>query len=288
MLSREIRSYTAAMFEPEHAVPPGRPAGEPDRGRGLDREPRRDALPDRPPRRAPAVLGRSARSWSTRRSTRSPTAMRAITPRRAGRAARSRPTAEPRLPALLALRERCLKLGAELPWAERGAILTLLGSAERAFYLIERIDAERRSVSRVVRRRASTRRAAPASDGLRLRRSGRMRSVGRWTLHPTRRRSWPAPPSPACRRSRRRRRRKSLGGTGVTGAGSTFAYPVVSRWAQGYQRWVAGGGDYPDRRRRARRSAERRRRSTTSRSARSPAPCGSRSAPSISAPPTCR
>ena len=30
-------------------------------------------------------------------------------------------------------------------------ILTLLGSAERAFFLIERIDAERRSVSRVVR-----------------------------------------------------------------------------------------------------------------------------------------
>ncbi len=45
---------------------------------------------------------------------------------------------------LLALRERCLHLGAELPWAERGAILALLGSAERAFFLIERIDAERR------------------------------------------------------------------------------------------------------------------------------------------------
>ena len=59
--------------------------------------------------------------------------------------------AAPRLPALLTLRERCLKQGAELPWAERGAILTLLGSAERAFFLIERIDAERRSVSRFVR-----------------------------------------------------------------------------------------------------------------------------------------
>jgi len=58
--------------------------------------------------------------------------------------------AEPRLPALTELRERCLKLGAELPWVERGAILALLGSAERAFYLIERIDAERRSVARVV------------------------------------------------------------------------------------------------------------------------------------------
>ena len=58
--------------------------------------------------------------------------------------------AEPRLKGLLELRERCLRLGAELPWVERGAILALLGSAERAFYLIERIDSERKSVSRSV------------------------------------------------------------------------------------------------------------------------------------------
>ena len=31
----------------------------------------------------------------------------------------------------------------------------------------------------------------------------------------------------------------------VTGAGSTFAFPVMSRWAHGYRRWVAGGGDFP-------------------------------------------
>ena len=55
-----------------------------------------------------------------------------------------------RMPALTGLRERALKLGEELPSIERGAILTLLGSAERAFYLIDRIDAERRSVARVV------------------------------------------------------------------------------------------------------------------------------------------
>jgi phosphate transport system substrate-binding protein len=36
-----------------------------------------------------------------------------------------------------------------------------------------------------------------------------------------------------------------LGGTAVTGAGSTFAYPMLSKWAQGYQRWVAGGGHFP-------------------------------------------
>jgi len=36
-----------------------------------------------------------------------------------------------------------------------------------------------------------------------------------------------------------------LGGGAVTGAGSTFAYPVLSKWAHGYQRWVAGGGFFP-------------------------------------------
>lgn len=76
-------------------------------------------------------------------------AMRAIVP--AGQdAALISAEAEPRIAALPADRERCLRLGTELPWVERGAILALLGSAERAYFLIERIDAERRSVSRVV------------------------------------------------------------------------------------------------------------------------------------------
>ena len=77
-------------------------------------------------------------------------AMRAITP-----ATQDMPpvsaAAAPRRPTLLALRGRSLKQGADLPWVECGAILTLLGSAERAFYLIERIDAERRAVTREVR-----------------------------------------------------------------------------------------------------------------------------------------
>jgi len=37
-----------------------------------------------------------------------------------------------------------------MPSADRGAFLALLGSAERAYLEIERIDAERRSISRVV------------------------------------------------------------------------------------------------------------------------------------------
>ena len=98
-------------------------------------------------------------------------AMRAITPATQDMPPCRREAAA-RLPALLALRERCLKLGADLPWAERGAILTLLGSAERAFYLIERIDAERRSVSR-----------APCAPAVAARRGSRCRgSAGRRRL----------------------------------------------------------------------------------------------------------
>jgi phosphate:Na+ symporter len=60
---------------------------------------------------------------------------------------RSAPGDQPsRSSKLPTLRGQCLK--ADLPWAERGAILTLLGSAERAFLLIERIRSERQSVLR--------------------------------------------------------------------------------------------------------------------------------------------
>jgi phosphate:Na+ symporter len=73
--------------------------------------------------------------------------------------------AEERTASLLALRDRCLRLGAELPWVERGAILALLGSAERTFFLIERIDAERRSVSREVTSEARAEAGAPRDLG---------------------------------------------------------------------------------------------------------------------------
>jgi len=72
--------------------------------------------------------------------------------------------AGPRVTALTGLRERCLKLGAELPSVERGAILALLGSAERAYFLIERIDAERRTVSRVVPAAATSEKTREADD----------------------------------------------------------------------------------------------------------------------------
>jgi len=54
---------------------------------------------------------------------------------------------------LLDLRARCLGLNGALKQAERGAILALLGSAERVLMLIARLDAERRSVPRVAPQR---------------------------------------------------------------------------------------------------------------------------------------
>ena len=36
-----------------------------------------------------------------------------------------------------------------------------------------------------------------------------------------------------------------LGETGTRGAGSTFVYPVLSRWSHEYRAWLARGGDYP-------------------------------------------
>jgi phosphate transport system substrate-binding protein len=36
-----------------------------------------------------------------------------------------------------------------------------------------------------------------------------------------------------------------LGETGIKGAGSTFVYPVLSRWSREYRAWLARGGDFP-------------------------------------------
>lgn len=63
---------------------------------------------------------------------------------------------------LLELRERCLQPEQKLGWDERGAILALLGSAERALNLVQRIDDERLSVSRELDRDD----AAQANDSL--------------------------------------------------------------------------------------------------------------------------
>lgn len=70
-----------------------------------------------------------------------------------------------RLPALASLRERCLEPRSNLSSLERGTLLALLGSAERTFVLIERIDAERRSVPRTVTA-VQAMRSEPRADDL--------------------------------------------------------------------------------------------------------------------------
>jgi phosphate:Na+ symporter len=63
------------------------------------------------------------------------------------------------------IRSRVLKHGPKLPAAERGAILALLGSVERAELLINRIDVERKSVDRtIVVARTAPKRDEPKAD----------------------------------------------------------------------------------------------------------------------------
>jgi phosphate:Na+ symporter len=147
ILSRDIRRYTAAMFKPDM------PDREADLLASLIEE--EDFT---------ASLGESLFQFARRmhRQTFSApgqqlanatleqlaTALRTIVPGK-GNAAPP-PDRESQHQFLLLTRERALKLGDALPWEERGAILELLGSAERAFFLIERIDAERKSVPRIV------------------------------------------------------------------------------------------------------------------------------------------
>jgi len=163
VLSRDIRNYTAAMFQPNMA------ADKADLLASLIEEEDWTAslgetlyqIARRVERQPFSATGRELVNAMLDQVS---DAMRAITPdgQKNGPA-----FVEPadRVQALQELRERCLKLGAqELPWAERGAILTLLGSAERAFYLIERIDSERKSVSRFVPS-AEPLRSGPALEG---------------------------------------------------------------------------------------------------------------------------
>lgn len=148
VLSREVRNYTAAMFEPsmahDRADLLASLVEEEDWTASLGETLHQIAR--RVERQPFSTVGRELVNATLDQIDE---AMRAITPDGAKNGWVD-PKADARLPNLVALRDRCLKLGSELPWAERGAILTLLGSAERAFYLIERIDAERRSVSRAI------------------------------------------------------------------------------------------------------------------------------------------
>lgn len=66
---------------------------------------------------------------------------------------------------LLDIRARCLRLGSAVKPSERGAILALLGSAERVSLLVARLDAERRSVPRVVGAAAGASKGEPVMAG---------------------------------------------------------------------------------------------------------------------------
>lgn len=148
LLNREIRSYTSGMFKADL------PYARADLVASLIEEEDFTAslgealyqIARRVERQPFGVPGRKLVDEMLAEVT---TAMRAIVPidqpERDVSAA-----SEPRIAKLAELRTQALRLGNELPWVERGAILALLGSAERAYFLIERIDAERRSVSRTV------------------------------------------------------------------------------------------------------------------------------------------
>jgi phosphate:Na+ symporter len=152
ILSREIRSYTAGMFKPDM------PHAQADLLASLIEE--EDWI---------ASLGETLHQIA-RRVERQPfseiakpmvdetvdmvaQAMGAIVPDQHGKLLPA-PDLDKLDAAIHALRDRCLRLGAELPWAERGSILTLLGSAERAFFLVHRIVDERNSVPRDIAQRA--------------------------------------------------------------------------------------------------------------------------------------
>jgi phosphate:Na+ symporter len=67
---------------------------------------------------------------------------------------------------IVELRERCLQNEQKLGWDERGAILTLLGSAERALHLVQRITEESLSVSRKLGHSDETRAADHVPPGM--------------------------------------------------------------------------------------------------------------------------
>ncbi|AVO44396.1 Na/Pi cotransporter family protein [Phreatobacter cathodiphilus] len=148
LLNREIRSYTSGMFKAD--LPYARAdlvaslIEEEDFTASLG-----EALYQIARRVERQPFGPAGRQLVDAMLAEVTTAMRAIVP--IDQPDRDVPAAaEPRIARLGELRTQALRLGADLPWVERGAILALLGSAERAYFLIERIDAERRSVSRSV------------------------------------------------------------------------------------------------------------------------------------------
>ena len=162
ILSRDIRRYTAAMFKPEMQ------RGDANLLASLIEEEDFTAslgeslfqVARRVERQSFSAVGRPLVDATLDQITR---AMRTILPPPAGPGAVPTYAAPGAQEFLLSTRERCLSLGTELSWEERGAILELLGSAERAFFLINRIDVERASVPRPVVAEEDAERTVPAA-----------------------------------------------------------------------------------------------------------------------------
>ena len=164
VLSRDIRQYTANMFDPNM------PAKQADLIASLIEEEDWTAslgetLYQVARRIERQSFGQGGRELIDATLDQIAEAMHAITPATSNMPPVSAEAA-PRLLTLLALRDRCLKQGGDLPWVERGAILTILGSAERAFYLV---SASTPSAARCRAQFRQSRRFAPD----RVRRVGR-------------------------------------------------------------------------------------------------------------------
>jgi phosphate:Na+ symporter len=155
LLSRDIRGYAASLFTPEL------PESQADRiaslieeadyaaslGETLHQVARRILREESSSEAKPlveAVLNRMAGQ------------MRLVLPAGAGPAASGEPS-----PSLTNLRERTLRLGQAPQPGERGAILALLGSAERAGLLVNRLEEERRSTPRLMPASTQTRPSTP-------------------------------------------------------------------------------------------------------------------------------
>ena len=174
ILSRDIRRYTAAMFKPDM------PHAQADLLASLIEEEDFTAslgetlfqVARRIERQPFSPVGRELVDATLDQIAERDAAHRAGGGRRAALDRREERAAVPAVHA-----GTLPELGADLPWEERGAILELLGSAERAFFLIDRIEAERRSVPRAVPAdagRSRRRRRSPgwARAGSRLTRRG--------------------------------------------------------------------------------------------------------------------
>jgi phosphate:Na+ symporter len=165
ILSRDIRRYTSAMFKPEM------PYAQADMLASLVEEEDFTAslgetlyqVARRVERQPFSPAGRGLVETTLDHIDRS---MQTILPAPVGPGPMPTYTPEQAHEFLLSTRERCLELGAALTWEERGAILELLGSAERAFFLVNRIQAERHSVPRTVPAATRDDRAAVGDPGL--------------------------------------------------------------------------------------------------------------------------